>query len=363
VVHGRYAGVRALRALHELTPAAILLLLFVVAGGAAAQDGSGTVPRGGRQLVLPDGYQAEVLARGLRQPQDLAADVGDGLWVLTRTAPGSDRGAGALVRIPLDSPGTIDASQLRAVSIPFASTTVPFEAGSLARHPRTGDLYVTEARGRHLYRVTPEGGVTVFAGGANELGDGRALVFDAQGRLLVLDHAGRGAVADATADPLRELAEGGEPYQGPVVHWLRVDESLPLPRNLEYAGVVFPPAALRHRRVALPRYSSLAALPTGAVIASASNGVIDQLRPDGTIARLAQLSGAGAVVAGGADVLYALDYLGGRIVRIRADGAVEAFAAGFTRPAAIAVLADGAVVVAEDTGRLLRIAATPRTPR
>ena len=99
--------------------------------------------------------------------------------------------------------------------------------------------------------------------------DGRALVFDAQGRLLVLDQTGRGAVADATTDPLRELAEGGEPYQGPVVHWLRVDESLPLPRNLEYAGVVFPPAALRHRRMVLPRYSSLAALPSGALIAGA----------------------------------------------------------------------------------------------
>jgi hypothetical protein len=302
------------------------------------------------------------LARGLRQPQDLAVDSPDGLWVLTRTAPGSDRGAGALVRVPLDAPGEIDAGQLHAVSIPFASPTVPFEAGSLARHPRTGDLYVTEARGRHLYRVTPEGGVTVFARGGNALGDGRALVFDARGRLLVLDHAGRGAVADATTDPLRDLAEGGEPYQGPVVHWLRVDESLPLPRNLEYAGVVFPPAALRHRSVVLPRYSSLAALPSGAVIASASNGVIDQLRPDGTIARLAQLSGAGAVVAGGPDVLYALDYLGGRIVRIRPDGAVEAFAAGFTRPAAIAVLDDGAVVVAEDTGRLLRISGPPPRP-
>ena len=363
MVHGRDAGLRALRALHELTRPAILLLLFAVAGGAAAQDGSGAVPRGGRQLVVPAGYQAEVLARGLRQPQDVVAESAEALWILTRTAPGSERGAGALVRVPLDSPATVDASQLRAVSIPFASTTVPFEAGSLARHPRTGDLYVTEARGRHLYRVTAEGTVTVFAGGGNALGDGRALVFDAQERLLVLDHAGRGAVADTTTDPLRELAEGGEPYQGPVVPWLRVDERLPLPRNLEYTGVVVPPAALRHRRMVLPRYSSLAALPSGAVIASASNGVIDELRPDGTIARLTQLSGAGAVVAGGAGLLYALDYLGGRVVRIRDDGTVQPFAVGLTRPAAITVLDDGAVVVAEDTGRLLRIAATPGAPR
>ena len=56
-----------------------------------------------------------------------------------------------------------------------------------------------------------------------------------------------------------------------------------------------------------------------------------------------------------------LVYLGGRIVRIRIDGTVEPFAAGLTRPAAIAVLDDGAVVVAEDTGRLLRISTARRT--
>ena len=73
MVHGRRAGVRALRALHELTRAA-LVLLVLAAGGASAQDGSGAPPRGSRQLALPDGYQAEVVARGLRLPQDLAAD-------------------------------------------------------------------------------------------------------------------------------------------------------------------------------------------------------------------------------------------------------------------------------------------------
>ena len=118
---------------------------------------------------------------------------------------------------------------------------------------------------------------------------------------------------------------------------------------------MFPPAPMRRRRVVLSRYSSLAVLSSGELTASASNGVIDQLRPDGTITRLAQLTGAGAVVAGAADLLYALDYLGGRLVRVRGDGAVEPFAEGLTRPAALAVAGDGALLVAEDTGRLLRI--------
>jgi hypothetical protein len=359
VVHGRDAGVRALRALHELTRPALLGLLL--AGAVAAQESGGPPTRGARQLVLPDGYQAEVVARGLRLPQDLALDPPEALWVLTRTPPGQDRGAGALVRVPLGGTEPVDGSRLPVLPIPFASSTVPFEAGSLARHPGSGDLYVSEARGRHVYRVTPAGEVTVFAKGANTLGDGRALTFDDRGRLLVLDHAGRPAVADVTADPLRDLLEGGEPYQGPVVHWLRVEESLPLPRNLEYAGTVFPPAALRRRRISLPRYSSLAVLASGVVIASVSNGAIDELRPDGSTVRLAQLGGAGAVVAGDGDTTYALDYMGGRIFRIRSDGTVERFVEGLTRPAAIAVLGDGAVVVAEDTGRLLRIA-PPRRP-
>jgi hypothetical protein len=268
-----------------------------------------------------------------------------------------------LIRVPLDAPEPIDASQLPTVPLAFASSSVPFEAGSLARHQGTGDLYVSEARGHHVYRVTPDGRVTLFARGGNALADGRALVFDGRGRLLILDYAGRSMVAEMTTDPLRELVDAGEPYQGPVVHWLRVDEALPLPRNLEYTGVTFPPTAVRRRRIVLPRYSSLAALSSGELAASASNGVIDQLRPDGTTARLAQLTGAGAVVAGNADRLYAADYLGGRIVRISADGTVQLLAEGLARPAALAVVADHVLVVAEDTGRLLRISALPSTSR
>jgi hypothetical protein len=358
VVHGRRPGVRTLRTVHELTRRAILLLLLTAAGGAVAQDWSGASLRGGHQLALPVGYRAEVVARGLRLPQDLAVDPPAGLWVLARATPGGDRGAGVLLRVPLDAPGPIDASQLPVVPLAFAPSSVPFEAGSLVRHPGSGDLYVSEARGRHLYRVTPDGGVTLFARGGNALADGRALVFDTLGRLLILDYSGRSMVAEVTTDPLRELLDAGEPYQGPVVRWLRVDETLPLPRNLEYAGVAFPPAAMRRRRVVLPRYSGLAVLSSGELTASAGNGAIDQLRPDGTTARLAQLAGAGAVVAGGTDRLYALDYLGGRIVRVRGDGAVEPFAEGLTRPAALAVVGDGVVLVAEDTGRLLRISAT-----
>jgi hypothetical protein len=179
----------------------------------------------------------------------------------------------------------------------------------------------------------------------------------------VLDFAGRGAVADATTDALRELLGPGEAYEGPVIHRLRVDETLPLPRNLEHARSAFPPAAVRRRAVILPRY--LALLSSGELVANTGSGQIDQIRPDGRVARLATAPGSHntALVAGEAGVLYALDNLGGRIIRVQADGRGETFAEGPTRPMALAVLSDGTVVVAEDTGRLLRILVPPRTPR
>jgi sugar lactone lactonase YvrE len=235
----------------------------------------------------------------------------------------------------------------------------------MVRHPGSGDLYVAEARGRHVVRVTPDGRIELFARGAQALGEGRALAFDAQGWLLVLDFAGRSAVADATTDALRELLGPGEAYEGPVIHRLRVDEALPLPRNLEHARSAFPPAAVRRRAVILPRYHSLALLSSGELVANTGSGQIDQIRPDGTVARLATASGSHntALVAADAGVLYALDSLGGRIIRVHTDGRVETFAEGLTRPTAIAVLGDGTVVVAEDTGRLLRILTPPGTPR
>ena len=79
MVHGRHAGVRALRALHELTRRAILLLFLGAVGVTDAQEWSGASLRGARQLSLPDGYRAEVVARGLRLPQDMAVDPPDGL--------------------------------------------------------------------------------------------------------------------------------------------------------------------------------------------------------------------------------------------------------------------------------------------
>ena len=281
-----------------------------------------------------------------------------GVWVLTRTAPGGERGAGVLVRVPLDAPEPIDASQLRRSPCPSPRPPCRSRRAAWRGIPAPGDLYVTEARGHHLFRVTPEGRVTIFARGGNVLGDGRALVFDAQGRLLVLDHAGRGA--SRTPRPTlcaicwkRASLPGSG---GPLVPRRR---DAPASAQPGVRGSLFPPPALRRRRVALPRYSSLAAFPSGDLVASASNGVIDQLRPDGTIARLAQLSGAGpSSPPAPTCCTRSTTWVGGSPgsgPTARSSRSSRGSRGRWRWPCSAR-----AVIVAEDTGRLLRIVAEPQ---
>lgn len=331
----------------------LVLVLASLGRSAPAQEWSGASLRGARSLALAEGYRLEVVAEGLRLPQGLEVDPPAAVWILSRGHPGT--GAGTVRRVPLFGSVPVDATRLPEVPIPFASPTAAFAAGSLVRDPRSGDLFVAEARGRHVFRVSPVGRATLFARGAAALADARALAFDLDGRLLVLDIVGRAPVADPEADPLRELLGGPEPYQGPVVYALRADEPVPLPRNLEHAAVRFPPAAILRQARLLPRYRGLVVLRSGALVAHAPGGVVDRLEPDGTIVPVARLSGADAMAAGPAGELYVLDHLGGRLLRLGPDGTVRPLAQGLTRPATLAVLDDGTLVVAEDTGRLLRI--------
>jgi hypothetical protein len=341
---------------------ALLLLLGGPVAPVAAQDWSGASLRSARRLALPGGHRLDVLAEGLRLPQALASDPPTGLWALTAGGP-PGTGAGFLRRVALDGPAPIDAARLPAIAIPFAAPTLLFVAGSLARHPSSGDLFVAEARGRHVFRVTPDGRATLFARGAASLAEARALAFDAEGRLLVLDFVGRALVADPGTDALRDLLGGAEPYQGPIVYALHVDEPLPLPRNLEHAQVRFPPAAMRRRTALLPRYRGLVALRSGALVGHATGGVVDRLDPDGSVVPLARLTAVDAIAAGPGDELHVLDYHGGRLARVTPDGAIHTLAEGLTRPVTLSVLDDGTILVAEDTGRLLRLRPPAAAPR
>jgi len=333
---------------------ALWLLLLPVA--VQAQDWSGASLRSARALRMPSGYQLELVARGFRLPQDLAVDSGESVWLLTQADPAG--GAGALVRVPLTNPGPLDLAALPSISIPFAGGT-PVRVGSLARDPRTGHLYVAEQSGRRVFRIAPDGAVVEYARGLNRLAETRAVSFDAEGRLVVLDFAGRSLVADAGTSWLREMFGESDGYVGPVLYRLRVDEDLPLPRNLEHANPVFPTRAIRQRGAQLEGYVALLGLPSGDLLLSASTGVVDRLRPDGTLGRVTRRPAARVVAAGPAGELYGLDPLGGRVLRVGPDGAVESFVEGLVRPAAVAALPDGSLLVAEDPGRLLRLRPAP----
>ncbi|MGH7322308.1 MAG: hypothetical protein ACRELA_22165 [Candidatus Rokuibacteriota bacterium] len=336
--------------------------LLLLPAWVPAQDWSGASLRAARTLRLPPGYQVDVLAVGFRLPQDLALEPPDGLWLLTQADP-VGRGAGALVRLPVDGPTPLEAARLAAISIPFSPDPARFRMGSLARHPATGDLFVAERLGRHIIRVSPSGQSLLYARGANLLADSRSLAFDANGRLLVLDFTGRRVVAEVgPSDPL-DAPGDRETTEFPLLYRLDVDEPLPVPRNLEYATRVFPPAAFRRRDASVPRYVGVLALPTGDVILSGVGGDIDRLRPDGTVASIAKLATKRVVAVGGHGELYAVDFLGGQIVQILADGAVRPFAEGLARPAAVAVDPNGTVFVAEDTGRVLRLRPTAGASR
>lgn len=296
----------------------------------------------------------EVIGTGFHFPQDFAFDPPDGLWVLTQAGRGRP-GAGTLTRVALAGPLPVEASQLPGIALPFSPDPAHFRMGSVVRDLKTGDLYVAERLGRHIFRASPGAEPVLYARGLNLLADSRTLAFDADGHLVVLDFVGRSAVVELTPGPPREWFGDEDRYQGPVIYRLRVDEPLPLPRNLEYATPIFPPPALRRAGTRLSRYVGVLALPSGDLILSGLAGEIHRLRPDGTIVPVATVPVARVVVAGSQGELYTVDFLGGRIDRVLPDGTVQPFVQGLSRPAAVTVLPDGTVLVAEDTSRLLRL--------
>ena len=325
----------------------LLLAVLALPCVGLAQDWSGSSLRGARVLRLPAGYRLDVIATGFRLPQDLAVESASAVWLLSQ-ADGAG-GAGSLVRVPLDGPAPVDAASLPVISIPFSPGPARFRVGSLARHPGTGDLYVAEQSGRHLFRVKPAGEVVLYARGLERLAETRAVAFDPAGRLVVLDFTGAPMIADASPGNLRELFGGGE--SGPVLYRLHVsEEPVALPRNVEALAPFF-----TAKRARLPRWVGVFALSTGDLVLGDSGGRIDRLRPDGTVVLAAGRSAARVVAAGVHGEMYGVDTLGGRIVRVLSDGAVEEFVQGLVRPTALAVLPDGSLIVAGDTGRLLRL--------
>jgi sugar lactone lactonase YvrE len=207
-----------------------------------------------------------------------------------------------------------------------------------------GTVYVADGAGAHrVYRIPPEGPVSLLAGADEGFADGAAgraqfstpsgVALDSTGNLYVADpgnDAIRGFAPDGTVSTLAGAAAG---LSGPI-------------------GV---------------------AVDTGGriIVADTYNDRIVAIHPDGVITPLA--GGGGPGFADGADArfdtpcgvavdaaghIYVADTGNGAVRVIAPDGAVSTIATGVGQPIGVAVAAGGAVFVADARGRILEIMAS-----
>jgi hypothetical protein len=284
--------VRALRALHELTLLAALLLTRAALARRPG-TGAGASLRGGRQLPLPDGYRAEVLPGASAFRRTLAVDPPHGVW-----GPGPARLPAAIAARACGPRAPRWASAARREPAPRDRPPVrfghrTFRGGQAWRGiPDRGDLYVAEARGHHLFRVTAGRPVHDLRSRRERAGRRSRLVFDATGRLLVLDPRGRACRGHDERPTPRPPEKPGESYQGRV-HWAprrRDAAASPATSSTPASSSRRPPFG-GGRRVLLGTAVS-AAFASGDLVASGSNGV-DRPPPTGRDDRSGWRSSAG----------------------------------------------------------------------
>lgn len=315
----------------------------------------------------PDGWPAssgEVVATGVSRPLQLVLDGGT-LIVLSPGSHGDS--AGELYRLDLAGELPVDLTRQPRVRIPFADPRMA-TLGSLALDPASRQLFLGEENGTRIYRLSADERLTLYATGLTRLPGGSTLAFDAQGRLLVVDH-----VDPAVSRPEERGPPGLEPlreedYRGPLVFRLALEADIPLPRRLDRAAPFFPRAwGGRQGGRLLPRLISLAPLPNGEVAFLASSGEVFRLTGEGKLGSLTRLPpGHGQynrtnMVAAPDGALYVSGgFHVARIFRVSPDGAVETVASQLGDPEGIALDAQGYLYVAESSfHRVIRLKPRP----
>ena len=247
------------------------------------------LPSATAEVRVATGLQVEVLVTGIPRPIALAFDASGGLIVLSHGRRGD--AAAETFRLDLTGPFPVDASQAPRVVIPFSEGPRKIVFGSLAVDPRSGDLFLGEENGNRVYRLTAEGKLILFAVGLHHLVGGNSLAFDGQGRLLVLDFASREGQLRSEA-PLPPTLDWltTEAYQGPLVFRLDPNADIPLPRRLDLVPPLFPKGSTRRAAgELLPRFISVAALPSGELLLLGSLREVFRLTPEGDLQVLARL--------------------------------------------------------------------------
>jgi hypothetical protein len=301
-----------------------------------------------------------VVATGVPRPLQLVWD-GRALVVLSPGARGDS--AGEIYRLPLDVDAPVDLARQPRVRIPFADPSAA-TLGSMALDPRSGDLFLGEENGTHVWRLGADERLALYATGLRRLAGGSTLAFDRFGRLVLVDYADPYLSQPDERPPpgLEQLRE--EDYRGPLVFRLTLDPSLPLPRRLGSLPPLFPRAwGGRAGGGMLPHLISVAPLPHGDLLLLTSGGGLYRLGGDGGFALFARLprgqyNRTNMTAAADGTVFVSGGFHVGRVFRVAADGGVTVVASGLADPAGIALDDRGALYVAESSlHRIVRLRA------
>jgi hypothetical protein len=305
----------------------------------------------------------EIVATGIPRPVQLAFDGSERLVVLSH---GRGDAAAEIVWLDPTGPAPVDASRLPRVVIPFSSLPRKTAFGSLAVHPKSGELFLGEENGNRIYRLTADTRLVPLVVGLNHLLGGSSLAIDREGRLVVLDYASFEAQLRSEA-PLPPSLDwlAGEAYQGPLVFRIDPGDDVPLPRRLELIAPVFPKPPMR--RVAgepLHRLISVAPRDQGDLALLNSVGEVLVLTVAGDLRLLARLPAGhyhrtNMVAVQDGSVLVSSGFHIRAIYRVSPTGVVTSVARELGDPEGIVVDRSGAIYVAETAlHRVIRIRPT-----
>lgn len=302
----------------------------------------------------------EVVATGIPRPLQVALD-GRTLVVLSPGLHGDS--AGELYRIDLAGDLPVDLARQPRVRIPFADTR-PAVLGSLALHPDTHQLFLGEENGTQIYRLGAGNRLTLYATGLHRLPGGSTIAFDANGRLLAIDHVDRGLAPPEERLPPGLEALKDDDYTGPLVFRLSLAADIVLPRRLDRMVPLFPRGwGGKQGGALLPRIISLAPLAAGEVALLSSAGEVFRLTSDGVLAWLGRLpAGQGMynrtnmVPAPDGSIFVAGGFHVARIFHVTPEGRITTVAGGLADPEGLALDADGYLYVAESSfHRVIRL--------
>ncbi|MFQ5828140.1 MAG: hypothetical protein ACE5JD_03160 [Candidatus Methylomirabilia bacterium] len=334
-----------------------------VLAGAFCLLSGGVLPSATAEVRVAEGLRVEVVVTGIPRPVELAFDASGSLVVLSHGWRGDS--AAEIYRLdlrglPLDSPPS-------RVVIPFSEGPRKATFGSLAVHPKSGDLFLGEENGNRVYRLTAEGNLELYAVGLQHLVGGSSLAFDGKGRLVALDYASPAGRlrSEARLPPALDWLRS-EAYQGPLVFRLDPKADIPLPRRFDLVAPLFPKGwARRTAREVLPRFISVTASPAGNLVLLGSLGEVFRLTPQTGLHLLARLPAGDyrrtnmAVGPEGA-VFVSSGFHVRRLFRISPAGAVTTVARELGDPGGVVADQAGNLYIAETAlHRIIRIRPLP----